>query len=177
MSTMQERLADLKDKIIEGCQNALAAVKDKGLAALRGITDFFKVKPMLEGIRADLDLGIKQNEAAIRKIVSMSTEYHEAGLHVKNMGRALVGREALTEAKSPGRLAVAIAAPFRNERKHQVKARARVTKAIAAIDRLQNRDRKETVMETVQKLNEQIAQAKKDAPAQVRPRPVTHDGR
>jgi len=177
IAVMRERLDELKANIIDGCKNAVAAFKEKGISALRNIADFFKLRPGLEALRDNLNKSIKLDERAIAKIEAVSAEYHEAGRHLKNMGRALVGKEAVAEAKAPGRLAAAIAAPYRAERACLVAARRHVTAAIGAVARLENAERKPPVMETIQKLNEQIAQAKKDAPAQERPRPAVHDGR
>ena len=175
---LRDKLAELKQNIIDGCKNAVAAFKEKGLSALRNIADFFKIKPGLEALHENLNKSIKLDERAIAKIGAVSAEYHEAGRHLKNMGRALVGKEAIAAAKAPGRLAAAIAAPYRAERACLVVARRHVTAAIGAVARLeQTAERKPPIMETIQKLNDQIAQAKKDGPAVERPRPVVHDGR
>jgi len=175
---LRDKLAELKQNVIDGCKNAVAAFKEKGIFALRSIADFFKLRPGLEALRDNLNKSIKLDERAIAKIEAVSAEYHEAGRHLKNMGRALIGKEAVTEAKAPGRLAAAIAAPYRAERTCLVAARRHVTAVIGAVARLeQTAERKPPIMETIQKLNAQIAQAKKDAPAQERPRPVVHDGR
>ena len=132
----------------------------------------------MEALRDNLNKSIKLDERAIAKIEAVSAEYHEAGRHLKNMGRALIGKEAVAVATAPGRLAAAIAAPYRAERACLVAARRHVTAAIGTVARLeQTAERKPPVMETINKLNEQIAQAKKDAPVLVRPRPVARDGR
>ena len=177
IAVMRERLDELKANIIDGCKNAVAAFKEKGIAALDNIARFFKVKPVLESLRDNLDKSIKLDERAIAKIGAVSAEYHKAGRHLKNMGRAFIGKEAIAEAKAPGRLAAAIAAPYRAECACLTAARRHIKAAIGAVERLENRERKPPIMETINKLNEQIAQAKKDAPAVERPRPVVHDGR
>jgi len=174
---LRDKLAELKQNVIDGCKNAVAAFKEKGISALRNIADFFHLQPGLEALHENLNKSIKLDERAISKIEAVSAEYHEAGRHLKNMGRAFIGKEAVTEAKAPGRLAGAIAAPYRAERACLVAARRHVTAAIGAVARLENREHKPPVMETINKLNEQIAQAKKAAPVLVRPRPVARDGR
>ena len=47
ISNMRQKLAELKDHIIEGCQKALSAFKERGTSALDGLSRFFHVKPML----------------------------------------------------------------------------------------------------------------------------------
>ena len=39
----------------------------------------------------------------------MAAQYHEAGKHLKNAGRVLAGKEAVTEAKPTGKVAKTIA--------------------------------------------------------------------
>ena len=98
---MRQKLAELKDLIMEGCQKALSAFKERGTSALDGLSRFFHVKPMLEGIRKAIDNSIRIDDNAVSKIQTLSAEYHQAGRHLKNMGRALVGKEPVAEVKKP----------------------------------------------------------------------------
>jgi len=115
---LRDRLAMLKQNVIDGCKAAVAAFKEKGIAALDNAARFFKIRPILENMRDNLDKDIRFDDKAIAKIEAISTEYHNAGLHIKNMGRAMLGKEAAQEAKAPGKLAAAVSAPFRAERSH-----------------------------------------------------------
>jgi len=117
VSVLREKLAVLKANIISGCREATAAFKDKGVTALDSIARFFKVKSAFESIRDYLEKSISQDDKVIAKIEAISMEYHQAGLHIKNIGRAMYGKEAAQEAKNNGKLAAAISYPFRIERK------------------------------------------------------------
>ena len=172
---LRDKLAELKQNVIDGCRNAVAAFKEKGISALDNIARFFKIKPVLENMRDSLNKNIQFDDKAIAKIEAVSAEYHEAGRHLKNMGRAMLGKEAVTEVTAPGKLAAAVAAPFRAERSHFVSMKKNVEAAIGSMTRLEERARKPSIKQTMQTLNEQIAQAKKDAPAAERPRPVAQD--
>lgn len=112
---LRERLAELKQSIIDGCKSAIAAFKEKGISALDNVARFFKVRPILESMRDILTKDIQVDDRAIARIEAISTEYHQAGRHLKNMSRAMLGKEALQEVKQPGKLAVVISAPFRAE--------------------------------------------------------------
>ena len=171
---LRDKLAELKQNVIDGCKNAVAAFKEKGISALDNITRFFKIKPILENMRDSLGKNIRFDDKAIAKIEAVSAEYHEAGRHLKNMGRAFIGKEAVTEAKAPGKVA-AVAAPFRAERSHFVSMKKSVEAAIRKMERLEEKARKPSIKQTIQTLNDQIAQAKKDAPVAERPRPVAQD--
>jgi len=172
---LRDKLAELKQNVIDGCKNAVAAFKEKGISALNNITRFFKIKPILENMRDSLGKNIQFDNKAIAKIEAVSAEYHEAGRHLKNMGRAMLGREAIKEAKAPGKLAAAVSAPYRAECSCFVSMKKSVEAAIRKMERLEEKAHKPSIKQTMQTLNEQIAQAKKDAPAAKRPRPVAQD--
>lgn len=170
----RERLAELKQNVIDGCKNAMTAFKETGISALDNITRFFKVRPILEAMRDTLTKNIAYDDKAIAKIEAISTEYHQAGRHLKNMGRAMLGREAVQEAKQSGRLAAVISAPFLAERSCFAAMKQSTDKALGAIFRLEERaaEKKTSIREALATHNEKIAQAQKDAPTAERPRPV-----
>lgn len=168
---MRERLTQLKQHIIEGCKNAIAEFKEKGISALDNTARFFKVRPILEAMRDTLENNIQHDDKAIAKIEAISTEYHQAGQHLKNMGRAMLGKEALGEAKAPGKLAAAIAAPFRAERSQFANMKKRVEKSLDTLARLENRA-KPSIGKALQTHKDEIAQGEKDTPVAERPRPV-----
>lgn len=172
---LRERLAELKQNIIDGCKNALAAFKEKGISALNNVTRFFKVRPMLESMRDNLDSNIRSNDKTIAKIEAISTEYHEAGRHLKNMGRAMLGKESIQKAQPPGKMAAVISAPFRAERSHLADMKKSVEKAIGAMIRLEERaaEKKPSIREALNTHSQKAAKETKDAPTAERPRPVS----
>ena len=167
ISNMRQKLAELKDHIIEGCQKALSAFKERGTSALDGLSRFFHVKPMLEGIRKAIDNSIRIDDNAVSKIQTLSAEYHQAGRHLKNMGRALVGKEPVAEVKSPGRLFKVIAAPYKADRACMTAAQKSIEKAIDSVTRLQeSAERRPSVLRAMQENGEKVQPpAKKAVPA------------
>ena len=167
ISNMRQKLAELKDHIIEGCQKALSAFKERGTSALDGLSRFFHVKPMLEGIRKAIDNSIRIDDNAVSKIQTLSAEYHQAGRHLKNMGRALVGKEPVAEVKSPGRLSKVIAAPYKADRACMTAAQRSIEKAIDSVTRLQeSAERRPSVLRAMQENGENVQPpAKKAVPA------------
>ena len=91
VAALRERLTELKGAVIEGCKNTLAAVKEQGISALDNAARFFHIKPGLAALRNNINEGIQADEKAISRIKAVSAEYHEAGRHLKNIGRALMG--------------------------------------------------------------------------------------
>jgi len=171
---LRNKLAELKQNIIDGCKNAIAAFKETGISALDNVARFVKVCPILETMQDTLTKDIQYDDKAISKIEAISTEYHQAGRHLKNMGRAMLGKEALQEVKQPGKLAAVISYPFRAERSCFAAIKQGADKALSAISRLEEQaaEKKPSIRETLATHNEKITQAKKDAPTAERPRPV-----
>ncbi len=170
----RERLAELKQNIIDGCKNAVATFKERGFSALDNMTRFFKVRPILETMQDILTKDIQYDDRAIAKIEAISTEYHQAGRHLKNMGRAMLGRETAQEAKQSGKLAAVISASFRAERSCFATMKQSTDKALGAISRLEERaaEKKPSIREVLATHNEKIVQAQKDTLTTERPRPV-----
>lgn len=168
---LRDKLSELKKTVIEGCKNAVAEFKEQGVAALDNIARFFKVRPILEALRDNLAKNIRYDDKAIARIEAISTEYHQAGRHLKNMGRAMLGREAAQEVKQPGKLAAVISAPFRVERSHFAAMKKSVEAVIGNLSRLEERA-KPSIQKAIQTHKEQIAQAEKESPAIERSRSV-----
>lgn len=168
---LRDRLAELKQHVIDGCKKAITDFREKGIAALDNMARFFKIRPALEAMRDQLDKSIAFDDKAIAKIEAVSAEYHQAGRHLKNIGRAMLGREAIQEAKPSGRLAKTILAPYRAERSCLSAMKKSVHSAIGSFARLEERA-KPSIKKDIQKHSKQAAQDKKDAPAPERPRPT-----
>ena len=177
VSGLRNKLAELKENIINGCKNTINAFKEKGVTVLDGIARFFKVKPILENIRDTLDKNIKRDDKMIAKIEVISTEYHQAGLHVKNIGRAIRGKDAAQEAKPPGKIAAAISYPFRIERRIFASIKKSAEAAIGAAVRLEEKaaERKPSVKDTLKNFNRQVEKGKAEKPTPERARNTSLD--
>ena len=66
---------------------------------------FFHLREGLEGVKETIQAGIATDEKALAKIEAVSAEYPRGGQAFENVGRALMGKEAVSEAKGPGKLA------------------------------------------------------------------------
>lgn len=166
VSQLREQIDVLKENIIEGCKQALADFKLHGTTALDGMARFFHLREGLEGVKETIQAGIATDEKALAKIEAVSAEYHEAGRHLKNVGRTLIGKEAVSEAKGPGKLAKTVAAPYRAERSFLLSMQNSVEKALARIERLeQAAEKKLSILDTMRTQNEKIrAKPGKESP-------------
>lgn len=169
---LRDKLAELKQTVIEGCKSAMDAFREKGISALHNVVRFFKIRPLLETMRNNLSENIRFDEAAISKIEAVSAEYHEAGRHVKSMARALAGMESIRDTKSAGKLSKALGIPFKAERSCFLSMKRNVEAALSGLSTLEKAaERKPSIRKTMNALNEQIAQSKKETPTAERPQP------
>ena len=167
IAAMQEKLNELKTKIIEGCKNILADFKDRGTIALNGIAQFLHLKPLFEAIRQGAENSRQTSNRAMERIDAFTAEYHETGKHLKNMRLALMGKEPVQEAKSAGEIARIVKAPYRASRACMGTVKKVSEKAADALERLAETARERTSV--IQAMREQKAKAappkKKDAPS------------
>ena len=116
VDTLKTHLNDLKENIVQGAKNALNAVKDKGIVALDKIASFFHIKPALQNMHDNLQKNIRADNRAIAEIEQISNQYHNAGMHLKNVGLALTGKETIQMPKPNGKLAKLLEFPFEAEK-------------------------------------------------------------
>lgn len=139
MAATRRLLASLKDSVVDGVKNTLAAVKQGGISALDGTLRLLHVKEGLEAISAGLNGAAKNAGATSRKVAAMSSEYREAGKHLRNVGRAIRGKEPLADKKPEGRLSGTSQAFFDNVRDVLAGTARDAAKAAGHIDRLEQR--------------------------------------
>lgn len=165
-NTLRERLNTLKAGIIEGCKSAVSAFKEKGISALNGMMGFFRVKDILTEMRKDMAGAVQSAERSIAKIEAASTEYHEVGRHIKNIGRAMTGRALIEEAKPSGRIAQAAQAPHKLGKTVVSGAVKGVEKAINNLDKLETAQtaKRPSLVKNLNELKDKAAQAQRDVP-------------
>jgi hypothetical protein len=106
-------LEELKKRIAEWCKNLMAKVKEMGASALDTTVSALKIKDCLDGIAK---CAAKENAMcgkAIKDMENFAGEYHKAGRAVKNMGRALIGKEPIDGVKENGKMLKIMTAPYR----------------------------------------------------------------
>jgi hypothetical protein len=166
-SAYQQILA-MKDKFIGGCKQAVEAVKDNGIVSVNAIVGGLNVKGDLERMRASIAAAIAVSEKKIAGLDAAAAEYHSAGRAIKNLGRALLGKEAIPDIKPNGKLASLLQAPFRMQMNSLKRSLARTDKALTCVAKLEKaaelrteRDRP-SVRDEIKRHKEEKAQAKPD---------------
>ena len=160
-----EGLEKLKKYVINACRAAVDTIQDKSASAVNYATHFLHIRPMLESMRSSLDRQVKFDDRAISKIEQISTEYHEAGRHLKNIGRAIFGKEIIQNAVPAGKVAKSVSAPFRAARSCCASMRKHADAALGGLTRLEDRAMGRTSIKAdIQTYNKRIAEEKRDAP-------------
>ena len=116
VDVLRQRILELKGQVVEGCRNILKDFADRGAVALNGVSRFLHLKPALEAVQTAAEKVVQSSDRAVSRIDAFSTEFHEAGRHLKNMGRSIQGKPVQAEAKENGRVADVFKGAFRIER-------------------------------------------------------------
>lgn len=157
VAALRERLDTLKQNIIEGCKDTVAVFKEKGVSALDNIARFFKVRPILESMRDELKKAIQADDKAIATVGAISAEYHQAGRHLKNIARAVAGKEAGQDVKPVGMLAEVLQESFKTSRSVNAAMKNGVEAALQKLTKLEKAtERKPSIQKTMQEFKEQI---------------------
>ena len=133
---IKAQLNKIKASIVEACKNVLTTVRDKGITVLDKLADFFKIRQACEKIQKDCNQAMTRCDKSVGKIEQFSKEYHETGLHLKNMFRVAIGKEAIDKPKANGELAKSMCAPYKMQKKCLDSICKTATKAIDKLDTL-----------------------------------------
>lgn len=160
VDALRQRLSTLKEQIVGGCKNILEDFKVRGSAALNGITGFLHLKPVLKAVQSAAKKSIEASDRAAARIDAFSTEFHEAGRHLRNMGRSIRGMEAQAEAKENGKIARAFKGGFQVERAFLSAVEKGAGRSLDSLARLeQAAQRRPSVLKT---MKEQAAKTEKE---------------
>ena len=138
VTEIKAQIVELKNNIIEGCKNAVAAFKEKGIAALDKLMSFFHVKKGLQAIKNNTIKSAEMCDKSVENIKTFSQEYHKAGRHIKNMARVMVGKKPLDTVKESGILAKIISAPYKAHKSCMLGIKKAINSMISKLEQLEN---------------------------------------
>jgi hypothetical protein len=175
VAVMKERINELKARIVEGCKNAVAAFREKGISALDKLASFFHIKDAFKA----LDKCAKENVAVCDKSISHTTayyaEFYKASRAIRNMGRILSGKEPLPPQSETRRLEKAATAPCRAEKAINLKISELASAAAKRLEQLETtaadkrenqvREKQPTLLDEVRDAQRLVEQRKLEMPA------------
>jgi hypothetical protein len=173
VADLKEQISNMKISIIEGCKKAVTSFEEKGISALNNLASFFKVKRGLENCKKEIDKVISIDDRAIAKIVTFSDEYHSAGRALSNMARVAFGKEPIDTKKEAGKLAKALAAPYKAEKSVMIKLKGSIDNTILKLNQLESTaankkaertNEKPSIIDKLDDNKERVKEAKRDMP-------------
>lgn len=117
LSAMRQGLLEMKEQLINSAKEAVEGVRKSGIKALDKAVSAVGIKKGLEEMQQSLAGSIEDVRKSIEKLEMMGQELRSVGGHLKNAGRAALGREQQeVDGGMEGRFQAAILAPLRKER-------------------------------------------------------------
>lgn len=133
---IQKDVRTIKEKIIDGCKEAIERFKLSGKHALNNVMNFFNVRESLDSLNRHVINGLTENTRTLKEIDEITAEFGEAKQHLKNVGNKVLGKDTQPVEKGPGMISKAVKTHFQAERNCLTALQTNVEKALAGLDRL-----------------------------------------
>lgn len=168
----KDQLGHIRTSLSDMVKQTLAAVKQHGISALNKTADFMGIKAALNDMRDNLNASISDTQKSIDRINAVGSELHALNEHGKNLGRALIGKEAaeLTQRNEDKGVLAAIAKPLKKSKAMLEGMEKGVTRALQSIDRLEKaaargKEEKPSVREGLKAAKQQESKEKPPTPS------------
>ena len=168
----KDQLGQIRTSLSDMVKQTLAAVKQHGISALNKAADFMGIKAALNDMRDNLNASISDTQKSIDRINAVGSELHALNEHGKNLGRALIGKEAaeLTQRNEDKGVLAAIAKPLKKSKAMLEGMEKGVTRALQSIDRLEKaaargKEEKPSVREGLKAAKQQESKEKPPTPS------------
>ena len=168
----KDQLGHIRTSLSDMVKQTLAAVKQHGISALNKAADFMGIKAALNDMRDNLNASISDTQKSIDRINAVGSELHALNEHGKNLGRALIGKEAaeLTQRNEDKGVLAAIAKPLKKSKVMLEGMEKGVTRALQSIDRLEKaaargKEEKPSVREGLKAAKQQESKEKPPTPS------------
>ena len=168
----KDQLGHIRTSLSDMVKQTLAAVKQHGISALNKAADFMGIKAALNDMRDNLNASISDTQKSIDRINAVGSELHALNEHGKNLGRALIGKEAaeLTQRNEDKGVLAAIAKPLKKSKAMLEGMEIGVTRALQSIDRLEKaaargKEEKPSVREGLKAAKQQESKEKPPTPS------------
>lgn len=168
----KDQLGHIRTSLSDMVKQTLAAVKQHGISALNKAADFMGIKAALNDMRDNLNASISDTQKSIDRINAVGSELHALNEHGKNLGRALIGKEAaeLTQRNEDKGVLAVIAKPLKKSKAMLEGMEKGVTRALQSIDRLEKaaargKEEKPSVREGLKAAKQQESKEKPPTPS------------
>lgn len=134
----QEKLDGLREKIMQCAANAVESFKRVGVTALDKAVSAMGIHKTLEAVQQNISGSLDDAKKSIEKIETLGHELRSVGGHLKNAGRAVIGRETqAVDGGQEGHFQSAVLAPMRTVHKMLSSMNNATLAAIGSVERLE----------------------------------------
>lgn len=114
---LKDMLGGLRDKIVQAATQAVDNFKQTGKTGLHAVLQGLNVRGSLEQMEKSYGKSAQMADKAVKRLDATSQELRNVGTGLRNIGRALTGRETLSSRQENGRFANAVTLPLRTNLK------------------------------------------------------------
>lgn len=136
---IQDKFKAIKSMVNEKAGQLLQAFKEHGTVALNNVCKALGIKEVLETMRDTYQNHADKMDKSVAKIENIEAELHAAGHHIKNLGRAIAGKEAAEDKAGESRFFKALKQPYINAGNRYRKMAAGTQKAVNAFEGLEKK--------------------------------------
>ncbi len=138
LDQLKEQVSAARDKLVNFAQIAVKNIKQSGITTLDKAATALNLRETLEDIQSGVQKSVGKMRDAISRAEEMGAELRSAGNHIKNAGRAAVGKEVkAVESSEEGRFQTIVLAPMRGLHKTLSGINNTTLAAISAVERLE----------------------------------------
>lgn len=139
LKTVRSHLLALRIHIVEGAREAVEDMKHRGVAALDRAAERLGIKESLKAMLRELDSSATAIDKSIKRMETIGGELRSMGGHVKNIARAVSGKEQkAVDGGREGRFQAAVLAPLRMEKVMLARLCNTVHAALGCVERLEH---------------------------------------
>lgn len=136
LQRLKNQLSAIKEKFVATAQSIVDAVKETGITALDKTSEFLHLKENLTTLHNSVKSTIAKVDKNISTVNAMTQEANAAGKHIKNIGRAIMGKE---RDSSMAQSAESMVSPLKAMRKMLVSMGNKSLGAIGHVENLSKR--------------------------------------
>lgn len=169
VTVLQNQLKEIKILLNEKAAQLVQNYKNKGIKALNHVCQFLGMKETMTQLKDSLLDNAQNMQESMDKIDNVAKELREVSTHIKNVGRAMTGKETIAVPKQKEKgFFYHMKRPYQSMKHFCVNQAVKLEKGIATMERLEQSANKAahkpSIMETLQTLKAQQTVQKKATP-------------
>ncbi len=171
-----EQMQTMCEKVNEKAGGIIQKFKDIGIKALNNVCSFLGIKETLIKMRDAERSNAEDTRRCINKIDSIGNEIKNAAVHIKNIGRAIAGKDVVDPAsKEQAQIFQKLKAHYEKNLETHVKRADKLDAAIEKVAKLEQAADKVSLKQKLEKNKADIAAKEATEPKQEKEKPLQAD--